>query len=475
MERLALILAFIGAGTGIIIQKVCEHLNLEPFPFLDLILCIPAVLLGTWSWLKTPSFARSWPVVACVLAVWFGIIHADATASNRRFLIAAYLTTPLPLAALIVEQRAWWLCAKTFVFVSVIVLAIATWFECDLSQGTIAFPDRLGTLRNASGVPLSNPNQMAGQLAAASVLASLLFLHGSPRNGRVAVASLARHTRRYLTSSILLGLGCFLTASRGGFVAWFTGTSVLFLFGTKGLPINRLRDLVALAGMLFALSLFIATAAGLAPWERIQNRFIGENAGSIGTFGGRQEIWSSAFRVWLSDPVSFFIGAGTGIAEERIGELLPETAVSDQYGQSRRSVHNAFFEWLASLGLLGIIPGTCMLLMMFHRAYQWDSREGTMARVALLLTISLYSCTSVSYREHGWLAIASLILAMLSPSPRANGGRAVRPPCHTKQASIPPLHRRPMPTGSQPCVPRTLGYGIHRPHESSPPSDASTP
>jgi O-antigen ligase len=421
MKHAALILAFISAGIGIVLTKISDELNLAFPAFLNLILCIPAVLLGTRSWLTRPSYARSWPVVACVLAAWIGLLYAADIDSKRGYLIATVLAIPLPVAALIDELRAWRLCARVFVLTNVVALAFILWFEYKSCHGSLfGAMTRIGFLYSIRrGAPLSNPCAVGGQLVIASILATILYFQGLPRFGRPASAYASRHNGLYLASSIVLLIGCLLTASRAAFVTWFFGAGYLFLFGTKGLPTTRIRNIIALSAMLFGLGLFTSLLAGVTPWSGLQDRFVGERAGSLKTIGGRQQIWQSGLQIWLSDSFfTFCFGVGTGVADNRLGELEIEHASLDKYGNPMRNPHSVFLEWLVNFGLLGVIPGVCMLVAMFYRARELDTHDGSVARVAILLTVCLFSTTDVLYRDPCWIGVGALILSMFASPPR---------------------------------------------------------
>ena len=173
MARFSLQLAFVVSALWFVYPKCCESFGQVPIPFVDLALYIPAVLLGAWYWWKGRSFASSWPVITCVLLVWAGLAYAGNSESDRGFLIAALLTIVLPVAALIVEERSWLLCAKTYVIANAAAMAAALWYEMN---GDITNPfyvmNRFGFLWARDGVTqTANPNQVGGQLAFAAVIA----------------------------------------------------------------------------------------------------------------------------------------------------------------------------------------------------------------------------------------------------------------------------------------------------------------
>lgn len=467
MKRFALILAFFVAGIGFLLPKISDEFSLALPQFLQLTLYLPAVLLGTRSWLATSSYARTWPVVFSVLVAWIGLLYGQETESKRAYLIAAYVTIPLPVAALVVEQRAWRLCARTFILASVVALALTVWFEYDASRGSaVQAMTRIGYLVSShSRIPCCNPNRVGGQFAIASVLALALYLQGLPRHGHPP-PNITPDNGVYLASGILLAIGFLLTASRGAFVAWFVGAGSLFLFGTKGLAANRLRDLVALASMLLALGLFASNLTDATPWGQLQSRLVGDHAASVGTIGNRTQIWQDAFELLRSSPTYALFGTGTAMTEKLLAEIDQEGAVADQHGDLYRSPHNVFIEWLTSFGLLGAIPAMCMLIAMLHRARELDVRGKTVARVAILLTVGLYACTAPFHRHSCWLAPAALILAMLSPPPQSRPQRpGTRPLTAREPSGKQPVTRDPCQASltRTPATSQGLRQSPHRP------------
>jgi O-antigen ligase len=451
--RVTLVLAFTVAAGAIVFPRLFEYLHLEQGRFLQLILYIPAVVIGAQSWLRTPSYARFWAVIGCVLMVWIGLTYAGDTESKRGFLIAAYLTIPLPIAALIVQKRAWWLCAKTFVYASTAMLVLAIWLEYRAYNGAIIGSlARFGYLMSESkDACYANPNRMGGQLAIAAVMALVLYLRGLRPASRF--ASAGDRPGIGLGWTIALSLGCILTASRGAFVAWFAGVGLLILLGTRGLPANRLRDLLGVSGLIVATGLFLSTALELTPWGRLQDRLVGEDSGSLSTFGSRLTIWQNAFDAWLSTPDYTWFGTGTGVAELLLGSYEEESAFLDSYGNNFRSAHSVYIEWLLSFGAVGLVLAGCALISMVCKARQMDLRERGVDRQAILLTVLLFAGTAVLYRHNCWMAPAALILSMLSEIRPARAKAAVRPSAMPRPVL---LAARP-PQQSATCKPQVPG------------------
>jgi hypothetical protein len=412
IARVAIILAFAGAAGGIVFPKACDYLHVAPFRFLHMSLAIPAVVLGTRSWLTQVSAARTWPVLACVAVSWLGLLYASGTESLRGLWIAAGLTIPLPVAALIVEQRAWWLAARTFVFCSAAMLAAALWFEFRIYGPALGSLSRFGYLISEDRTTdFANPNRMGGQLTVAAVLGLILYLRGLRAAQRPSPTGF--NPGIGLGWSMFLVFGFILTASRTALLAWTLAGGLLLLGGTQGLSIARLRNLAGTLAVLLALALGAVTATGVVPWERLKDRVVGESSRGMSTLGSRMPIWSNAFRAWTSSPSCLLMGTGTGVAEYMLAEY-DEHKELDDYGRTIRSTHSIFIEWILSFGLIGAVPGLCLLAGMAVKARQFDLRDGVVDRQALLLTVIIYAASAVLYRQTYWLAPASLVLAMLS-------------------------------------------------------------
>lgn len=418
MARFCLQMAFAVAAFRVIAPKVFDHFEIQHFRFFYPLFYLPAVILGIRSWLRVPSFARSWPVAACVAVVWIGVVHAGEWRSEwdlyRGFRSAMMITIVLPLGALIVQKRCWLQCAKTFVFTSAVVLVTVLWFTYWVDYDpSLRSAQRFGMMYSSDGTArLVNPNHLGSQLALAAVLVFILHLRGQKRQAHLPQD--AKRPRQFsLGWTAFLSMGCLLTASRGAFVAWLGGMGLLFVWGTKTQDRGRLRDLVVQAAFLGLLAIALATAGGPTPWSSMVERFSDSGPGSLSSLGGRLPIWRNAYVAWRSSTTHTLFGTGMGLAEELLGEY-DEAAVKDEFGVLQRDTHSTFVNWLLSFGLLGLVPGVCLLIVAFRKARELDRREGMLDRQSILAVAVLFSMTGVFYNRFYWLAAAPLILAMLS-------------------------------------------------------------
>lgn len=429
VPQLALRLAMVAGAFQIIYPKLCSELRLDLFRFFDLALFLPAAWLGLGSLWRVRSFARSTPVLACVLLAWLGVFYAN-TESNRGYLIAAYLTLGLPIGALIAEQRCWWMSARTYVVSNLAMLAAVCWMESDPQHGFFATFLRLGFLRSVDGTRWSSPDKLGGQLATAAVLALVLYLRRGTGRRK---AWMEGDGSIHLVSFAILSLGVVLTASRGAFVAWAAGVGLLMVQALRVHDRNRARDLAlgVLVGM--ATLVFVAVDSEYGPWQRLKARFGAHE--ELWTLCGRTEIWTGAYEAWTADWRTILIGTGTGRADEAMGNY-DRLAVEDDYGNLRRNAHSLYVEWALSFGAVGVLLGGYLLWAVLRQAYRLDRADGVLARQAIVACVGLFAMTAIVHRWPGWLPSAALIVAMLTD------GRRKDLPCESSTSTNTSPRRR---------------------------------
>lgn len=452
---LALGLAFFAIGLQFCFPRLFAFLRLPLIPFLGMAMCLPATLLGVGSWLRARSFAASWPVVVCALLAWASLVYAEESQGKRAFYFAALLTMTLPVAALIAQQRAWAFCAKAFILGSAAATLIVAWLQLVVERGWMNIGGiRFGLFFHRSlGERATNPNEVGFQLALATILTLVLYL----RSGTAGSDSSRRNRGGLgLVLMAILTSGCLLTVCRGAIVSIAVGLSILLLRGTRGQYIGRLRELVVATVLALTFVLFLAAASGRTPWEGLKNRFVGDK--SVSTLGNRLDIWKNVFRAIGSNPKYLWFGAGTGMASQVLGRF-DVGAMEDDYGQLHRNCHNIYLDWILTYGLLGLAAGACLVLAVWHRAVGLDRRDGGIARISFLATVSLLGMTGTMYQHVAWAATGSLVLAMLSDAPLFGGplpsARARTRSPFDLPAALP--RRRPARTAAVPCVSPAAG------------------
>jgi len=408
MARYVLAMAIVVSAFGVLMNKIWEFLGREPVLFFDLALMLPAVLLGSVCWWKGRSYASRWPVVLCVALIWMSLYFPGNSERLRGFLIAALVTIPLPLAALIVEKRAWSFCAKVYVWANAAMMTAALWFESRVEHSFLHALGRFGFLVRADGSShTGNPNQVGGQLAFAAVVAFILYLKSCEEKKETADSKMPDV---YLALMVFLSVGCMLTVSRGAFAAWLPAMGLLLVFGTGNLPMTRLRDLLALSCMGVILVVGLMVAKQTTPWGRLQERFGADSSRSL---SGRADIWGSAVKAWQSHPDFIWRGTGIGMADDVLGQYSPTTDANDE-GVLRKNCHNGAVEWMLSLGLVGIVVGMCLAGSMAYQTLRLDGRDRNVGRSAMIICVVIFAMTAVSYRHKCWPATAALVLASLT-------------------------------------------------------------
>lgn len=437
MPRVSLAIAFFAAGLAFVFPRLFWHMHMEPDRFLLLVLCAPAVLLGARSWLRDRSFANCWPVAMAALLVWAGLAFAEPTESRRGLLYAVKITMVLPIAALVIHQRAWWFCARMFVVGSGAATLLTAWLQYVAErQHAYAGSVRFGSLVVDEGsVVLSNPNEVGYQLAIASMLAFLLHLRAGARAG-VGPGAERPPGRFSLAWTVLVSAGCALTASRTAFLGWFVGMGWLGLWATRTQALQRLKDLIGVSVVGVMLAVCFAAAIGFAPWTRLAERLVDDR--TINTLGNRTTIWQNAVRAWRSSARHTLVGSGTGTSRELLGQF-DEEAQADQYGNMLRSAHSTPLDWLLSYGLLGLSVALWLLVVLAYRAGQLDRRDPVPHRKAILACGITLALTDVIYVSNCWIALGALGLAMLSDPPGRGAARPAPRPATAWPHQLPPL------------------------------------
>lgn len=460
---LALRLAFIAAAPGVLTGILIMTASITITRYVQMVLYIPAVLMGLRIWCRSTSFARSVPVLASVLIVWVGYAYASPQSIDGLEFIAQ-VTVVLPVAALIVECGAWMLCARTFVYANIPVL-IAIFLVEYQKHGTDLFLGihRFGLVYiEEEGRMVANPNAIGGQFAFVAVLALALVL----RTGTARARQLAgRHPKGVsLAWPVVFAFASLLTGSRGASAALTAGTGTLLLGGLKSQRPSRVRDLLMIGMLAASLLVTLATTnafAIFAPWRTLTARWgVVEN---VDTVGNRTVIWEAAYRAWKDNSVRTILGTGTGAAPMVLGQYCDDASPRD--GHYLKSSHSVYVEWGLSFGLVGLIPALAMLFSTVRRARRLDRLDGTSTRQAILICIGLWAAVACIHRHPSSLAIGSLMLAMLSDPPAAK-----RKPGRRLSAEV----AEPTPTPHRTCVGGAVPCGAARTDPCHPPATALT-
>lgn len=437
---LALKLAFIAAAPGVLAGIVMMTASITITRYIQMVLFLPAMFMGARIWCRSTSFARSMPVVACVLMVWIGYMYASPQSIEGLEFIAQ-VTVVLPVAALIVECGAWMLCARTYVYANVPVLITLFVVEyqrhgLDLFLGV----HRFGLVYiEEEGIMVANPNAIGGQFAFVAVLALAVVLRTGASRARQLAGRLPKGFS--LAWPMIFAFSCLLTGSRGASAALGVGTGTLLMGGMKSQHPSRIRDLLMV--MVLAASLLATLAATnvfamFTPWRTLAERWVSSE--NVDTVGNRTLIWRTAYDAWKAESFRMVLGTGTGAAPMVLGHYCADA--TPRGGQYVKSSHSVYVEWGLSFGLVGLIPAICLVLAMLWRARRLDRLDGTSTRLAILLCAGLWAAVSCIHRHPSSLATGSLILAMLSDLPAKRPRSRPRPPAAACEPARPPLRAR---------------------------------
>lgn len=159
----------------------------------------------------------------------------------------------------------------------------------------------------------------------------------------------------YGAISLLLVAFLFSTGSRGGFFGFAAFLGVVLALAWRDLRGRLLVPLVALLGVVA-----LGAAAPQVFQERITQDLLKSTpkaARSIDTLEQRLNQIRVSTEIFLEHPIT---GAGPGNVRTAIGRKL----------EMHFSVHNRFFEAVASAGLLGVVPYLALLLLAFWWVFQ---------------------------------------------------------------------------------------------------------
>lgn len=91
-----------------------------------------------------------------------------------------------------------------------------------------------------------------------------------------------------------------------------------------------------------------ATAEPAVPEIQISEVQARELANTDGSFSNRTDIWRAVFMLWRDNPKMMMIGNGVNQTGHKIGQYISWT--------DGVAVHNAYLQWAADFGLIGLVP-----------------------------------------------------------------------------------------------------------------------
>lgn len=222
-------------------------------------------------------------------------------------------------------------------------------------------------------------NEIGALYALAAVLAlNYLFWgnKGSQRWESIAI----------ITGFLLNVLGLVLVQSRSAFLAFFIGSSALFL---RGLNLRRLltagrinKKAIIFSTTILAIAAFILiSTAHLVAVDRISRTFVSGSSEYISA-STRLILWHGGIRVWLDKAPYFLLGYGFRSTGRFIGA---------------ESAHNFFLNIGLWLGVAGLVPVLILLIwpVLKRRAGGQEIAGVAVAAAAVALTVSMFGNTLV--------------------------------------------------------------------------------
>ena len=91
-----------------------------------------------------------------------------------------------------------------------------------------------------------------------------------------------------------------------------------------------------------------ATAEPAVPEIQISEVQARVLANTDGSFSNRTDIWRAVFMLWRDNPKMMMIGNGVNQTGHKIGQYISWT--------DGVAVHNAYLQWAADFGLIGLVP-----------------------------------------------------------------------------------------------------------------------
>jgi hypothetical protein len=398
MRRLSLILVFISGGFALLMPLFYASGLSETIPYPDRLLTIPALLLGIASWWRVPSAARSWPVLACVVFSFLGVLLADETERGRGMLIFAGIAAAVPIASLIIELKATRLCAQVFITSSALSMLILM-----IASGGLSGNGRFGLLV-LNDVRVSNPNNFSAQMGFAAILTMSLMQRKKNKNlTRSSISFRKRDAQLAILLSFFV-LGILMSASRGAIIT-LLAVSTLFIASTRTKSMHR----IVLCSVLSLVTLVILNTNNV-----INARF--QDTEGVIALGDRLPIWQEAIHITQSDMRFFWLGVGTGGAEKALAESssFDNSTRRGEDGVARKATHNSYVEWTLTHGLVGALLASWLFFYAVRRCWRLDRIDQSSDRKMLLAFCMIISMVTALYRTPFATPLCALSLAMLS-------------------------------------------------------------
>ncbi len=387
----ALFILFFGEGLTLVVPYVaaCCSVSLSTWYVTryNLLVTLPAALLGTWHYVKYGGIAKSAPLVGCVLWMAATLTWTEPTELGRGMVIFVGVAITLPLAALIVRTGLHKECSLWFSASFVVSLLLAFFHGMESTDG------RFGDVVEGGDVVM-NSNGVGCDAAIVLLLIYRLYeVHGAVHRRR----GLPGAVYTFYLPALALGAAVLGSMSVSRTAAVSLGASVLVSLVwnvAKGSAVafRILAILIFLGCLSFALG-------ALDPWlERFTDN-------DIGSLNGRTDIWECGRDLAADLKINSFLGLGMGSSDKFLGCATGWGVVHPTDGILRCHSHNQYLEWFLELGLVGVVLGMWLMQKIVRTAWRLDQHDRTIHRRALLVYLVLFGVAGVVIRMEVWPAI----------------------------------------------------------------------
>jgi hypothetical protein len=404
LEKAALFLASAGTAFVWLAPYLLSGLPTWVASRYYLLICAPAVLLGAGAYPRYGRFAKSASLIACICLIIAGIAWTDTTELGRALLLFAGFAVTLPIAALINKHDSWPQFARNFAYATLLTMAVAApRVSPTMRWGTIL--DRESTFRTYSF--LTNSDTVGLQTG----LAAVLLMIAAPRRMRV--------IGLYLPALMLLLL-LVRSATLTAFVAVASTLLIAWIWRARNDAFGAFAVAAPVIVAAVAAVLFVASFTPQS-FQRMEDRILGADPSAAASLQDRKLMITYGLER-LAEGRNWLTGFGSGGPDKILAESSEiRTVAIGRDGVRRTYCHNTFLWWTMCFGLLGVILCGWLAWDIWRKALRRDVTERSWIRVGFLAYMAVAGMGGVINQEPFWIAVGSLLWAILSTERTAVG------------------------------------------------------
>lgn len=364
------------------------------FALLEMLIGLPAMIVGIYGWPKCKNFAKATPVLLCVGLAFLSLLWVDKTEIRRTTMWLYRLTAVILCAsALGFSSKLWVVAAKAYiigVFSATIMIFI---------MGFNGFEGYASVLLDYNHI--INRNSSSIMVGMSILLAFICMYRG--------------HFIFPQSLFYILGIAFFFVllvagASRTAIVGVVGAVTMMLWFSGKS---NKITAILASFVPVVAAVILIAPSSFLHVCERFTKS-------DIYTANHRTELWSMGVSGMLKDPSLVLLGCGIGGVDKMLGrEVVTCEGIINKRTSNNIVVvnsHSLVVEYLFTFGLLGIVPGLFCIKKIFAQGLRQEMSTRSGYYVPLIVFAGLISITGQILATHIIIVVGSLVLASLNKS-----------------------------------------------------------